>query len=416
MKNYLLALVVLCTVTACGGGSSSGGAGSAATDSSASDSSATDTSTTDSSSGVDAGYGRVVVAGDSVTLNATVADGDIHWRQLSGPSVSLSDATVEDPSFTAPSVGERTQLVFELSVDNGTDIATDQVTVEVWVGADSSSDKTVLGDFSGRDGWACDRDPVAEPTVTVTRYSSVINYTSNGIPAHTTGTFPNGGNPNTITQISDVYDIPANPVKLGYTTDMAVNGITLDGVPMERDTAESYHNANQWHYEAITPGIAAGRYEWDWLGTDCNNAHVQPNGQYHYHGLMEAYLNEHLGKDGVATDMVLGGYAADGFPIYLRYGHVDPNDPDSGLQVMKGSWELKAGTRPDGPGGNYDGTFVEDWEYVAGSGDLDECNGRFGVTPEYPDGIYHYYITDDYPYIARCVHGQPDSSFRLYRH
>ncbi|MGB1090969.1 MAG: YHYH protein [Oceanobacter sp.] len=46
-------------------------------------------------------------------------------------------------------------------------------------------------------------------------------------------------------------------------------------------------------------------------------------------------------------------------------------------------------------------------------GDLDECNGCYGVTPEYPEGIYHYYITDDYPYIARCVHGDPDSSFRV---
>ena len=51
------------------------------------------------------------------------------------------------------------------------------------------------------------------------------------------------------------------------------------------------------------------------------------------------------------------------------------------------------------------GTFAQDWEYVEGSGDLDECNGRFGVTPEFPDGIYHYYATDTYPYFQRCVTG-----------
>ena len=51
------------------------------------------------------------------------------------------------------------------------------------------------------------------------------------------------------------------------------------------------------------------------------------------------------------------------------------------------------------------GTFTQDYEYVAGSGDLDECNGRFGVTPEFPTGIYHYYITDTYPFIQRCVKG-----------
>lgn len=51
------------------------------------------------------------------------------------------------------------------------------------------------------------------------------------------------------------------------------------------------------------------------------------------------------------------------------------------------------------------GTFTQDYEYVAGLGDLDECNGRFGVTPEHPEGIYHYYITDTFPFIQRCVKG-----------
>ena len=51
------------------------------------------------------------------------------------------------------------------------------------------------------------------------------------------------------------------------------------------------------------------------------------------------------------------------------------------------------------------GTLTQDYEYVAGLGDLDECNGRTGVTPEFPGGIYHYYVTEGYPYIQRCVKG-----------
>jgi len=51
------------------------------------------------------------------------------------------------------------------------------------------------------------------------------------------------------------------------------------------------------------------------------------------------------------------------------------------------------------------GTFKQDWEYVEGSGDLDECNGRVGVTPEFPEGIYHYFATDTYPYFQRCLMG-----------
>lgn len=55
------------------------------------------------------------------------------------------------------------------------------------------------------------------------------------------------------------------------------------------------------------------------------------------------------------------------------------------------------------------GTFSQDWEYVEATGDLDECNGRFGVTPEFPSGIYHYYATDSYPYFQGCVNGEAES-------
>ena len=51
---------------------------------------------------------------------------------------------------------------------------------------------------------------------------------------------------------------------------------------------------------------------------------------------------------------------------------------------------------------------TQTWTVSAGvgSGDLDECNGRVGVTPEFPDGIYHYYATDTYPFFQRCVKGE----------
>ena len=31
--------------------------------------------------------------------------------------------------------------------------------------------------------------------------------------------------------------------------------------------------------------------------------------------------------------------------------------------------------------------------------DLDEYHGHFGVTEDYPSGIYHYHVTDEEPYI-----------------
>ena len=53
------------------------------------------------------------------------------------------------------------------------------------------------------------------------------------------------------------------------------------------------------------------------------------------------------------------------------------------------------------------GTYIEDFEYVEGLGTLDRYNGRFCVTPEYPNGVYAYFVTVDgstgnpkFPYIV----------------
>ena len=39
------------------------------------------------------------------------------------------------------------------------------------------------------------------------------------------------------------------------------------------------------------------------------------------------------------------------------------------------------------------GYFTEDYIYNASTGDLDEYNGRFCVTPEFPEGRYCYFMT-----------------------
>ena len=112
-------------------------------------------------------------------------------------------------------------------------------------------------------------------------------------------------------------------------------------------------------------------------------------------------------RGGDSSTMTLIGWAADGFPIYARYGFSVADDASSEIRAMQGSYELVASVPANRPStDSYPmGTFAQDWEYVAGSGDLDECNGRFGVTPEFPGGIYHYYATDSYPYFQRCVRG-----------
>lgn len=179
--------------------------------------------------------------------------------------------------------------------------------------------------------------------------------------------------------------------------------MAVNRVPFEPGTQEFYYDDRQsgWNYEAI-----GGTSD---LGIDLSLAHVQPNGAYHYHGTPLGLVAK-LG--GGAGRMLLVGWAADGFPIYTANGHDDPRDPKSPVRTLKSSYRLEKGVRPDGPGLGYDGRFAEDFEYVTGLGDLDECNGRVSVTPEFPAGNYCYFVTDEFPRISRFWRGVLDDSFR----
>ena len=94
------------------------------------------------------------------------------------------------------------------------------------------------------------------------------------------------------------------------------------------------------------------------------------------------------------------GFAYDGFPIYGPYGYSDPGDADSVVSRIGSSYQLK-GARPDGPSTTtYPlGTFIDDYEWIpsinTGKTLLDTNNGRFCVTPEYPEGVYAYFVTID---------------------
>ena len=105
------------------------------------------------------------------------------------------------------------------------------------------------------------------------------------------------------------------------------------------------------------------------LGVDCNNAHVQPNGKYHYHGTPTSYLNS---LNASSTTMTLIGYAADGFPVYYKYAYSLANNSGSDITIMTSSYRLKSGNRPgDGvsaPCDSYNGVYSNDYEYINGLG------------------------------------------------
>jgi hypothetical protein len=91
------------------------------------------------------------------------------------------------------------------------------------------------------------------------------------------------------------------------------------------------------------------------------------------------------------------GWSYDGVPIYGPYAY--ENTDGTGNIVRMRSGYTKNKISPP--------TILECIEdYVfTNSGDLDESNGRFAITPEYPEGIYAYYCTIDnsnnpvFPYV-----------------
>jgi YHYH protein len=233
--------------------------------------------------------------------------------------------------------------------------------------------------------------------------------TANGIPDHDTGTFPNASCPNTISASPVSASMPLVPADTGTASSIQIVGYAFNGVKFDPSTAGTctvsgasttcslIGNTGIWNIEAL------GQTSFN-FGVDANNAHVQPSGAYHYHGVPEAVLAK-LGNGEMKPTLV--GFALDGFPVYARYGYGDPADSTSAVKVMKGSYQLKSMPDAGRPStSTYPmGAFTQDYQYVAGSGDVDECNGRTGVTPDFPCGIYHYYITDTYPFIQRCVKG-----------
>ncbi|MEL6105051.1 MAG: YHYH protein [Planctomycetota bacterium] len=230
---------------------------------------------------------------------------------------------------------------------------------------------------------------------------------SNGLPEHETGQFPGAGNPNRIREQRHQFRVPLQPTVASKPTSLKLGkfGVALNGVPFDPGAAEFWRRdfSSPWQYAVI-----GGKVN---LGLDMNNAHVQPTGDYHYHG-RSPDLIARLAKEARAAgkSMTLIGYAADGYPVY----DCEVVGADGNVESLRSGYRLKSGQRPagsSGPGGAYDGTFVGDYEHVEGVGDLDAFNGRSGVTPEYPSGTFYYVLTKEFPYIPRMLKGTPDDSF-----
>ena len=256
--------------------------------------------------------------------------------------------------------------------------------------------------------------------------------TACNVPNHKIAKKP-ARNPFLITEVVKDYFAPEIPVVLPDSLPVVFGrgprrndprynfGITLSGVELDPAAAEPWAKGTgdmnrYWTYEAMYKD----------LGLDRSHAHKQPvrspgssttpkYGRYHYHGIPVKYLQtlKITGKE-----MVQVGWAADGYPIFYKYGQTTKGGPiiefESGYELKSGPRTEHQGTNPGttGPCGVHNGKFVQDWEYIKGKSLLDGCNGIDGYAPGFGN-TYYYVITDQFPFIPRCFHAQPDGSFEI---
>ncbi|WDR02708.1 YHYH protein [Devosia algicola] len=216
-------------------------------------------------------------------------------------------------------------------------------------------------------------------TISFDEAAATFRYQSNGIPDHgfaekylipnDVGSMPFSDNTVdefTVVNSADYFTetsvdatITTQPHYSDQVTDTSLGriGVTISGAQLFND------------YEDFDRQIAAldDNVTHDHVSfVDACNGHTLVDGtNYHYHGI-PLCISQTLDQAGEHSSML--GVLEDGFPAYSNQGAA--------------------------------GAIMTD-------GDLDECSGHYGETPEFPDGIYHYHLTaDEAPYSVDCYHGE----------
>ena len=296
---------------------------------------------------------------------------------------------------------------------------------------------------------------------------------TSGLGQHTMGPWQNGAFPNLPKNQNVLYRIPRNPTVHTATnlTGLGAIGYFVDGVAMfdSRDgfvwtgSAESGNGTGYWNREAYVNEGAT---------FDPGYAHQEQTGTHHYHAnpiALRYLLGDHVNFDATAktysesTNTVtkhspILGWVRDGYPLYGPYGYSSASNSASGLRRMISGFVLRNGqngsdnltntlraTLPawakrlyntDQTGATPLSTYpvsryMEDYAYLgdltnSATGtnyqkgthfDLDEYNGRWCVTPEFPGGTYAYFVsmssngTPVFPNnIGRAFYGSPTGS------
>ncbi len=112
--------------------------------------------------------------------------------------------------------------------------------------------------------------------------------------------------------------------------------------------------------------------------------------QFTFNGYLDK-LRDSFGEEPSTSSGIIG-WAYDGNPIYGCFGISDPTDINSITKTLISGYTLDTSKVIDRPSGFPDGFFVEDYCFD-NSGDLDEHNGRFEKTNEFPNGVYAYHAS-----------------------
>ena len=263
---------------------------------------------------------------------------------------------------------------------------------------------------------------IAADVQTVAYNSTNVYLRASDVPSHPVGPFP--GNPAAPSDRNRTFRIPRSPVAQSGThtaTGLGAIGVMVNGVALYNAAdAQSYHNLNIWHQNANV---------FEGTSFDSGPGHPAPvqgatgtpiPGIYHYHQSPAALIEQLDPGDTGQHHSPIIGYAFDGFPIYGPYGYKNV-DGSGGIVRESSGYQLRNITArtslPDGTtltSAQYGpttssvalGSYLEDYAYLSGAGTLDQYNGRFTVTPDYPQGTYAYFATLDasggaaYPYLV----------------
>jgi len=306
--------------------------------------------------------------------------------------------------------------------------------------------------------------------------SNWVYIRSSGLANHVMGPWYLDANhtqafPNYPTNEHVLYKIPRNPTVPSTKTRNGGGaiGYFVDGVAVF-NSWDAYYYTNGADTQGGTTGGYWNRdaYINEGASFDPNNAH-QAGGQHHYHAnppALRYFLGDHVDFNTVTKaypedtnaptkHSPILGWVSDGWPVYGPYGYSVSNDASSGIRRMisgyvlrngqYGSQNLTAVGRADlpqwavrlygvasnvmsGPAVSTSyplGRYMEDNDYLGDLGvsmgtntyDLDEYNGRWCVTPEFPNGTYAYFVaissngTPVFPYnIGRGYYGDPAGS------